>query len=360
MNITIQTRPNWLLEAVELTYSYIHDRPIEELVGNSPWCIPLEEVRRIRDAACAGLDPWNPMLRFFFDGVLFDNNPKRELFIASHMVYSTMLDFRPTVEEQVEAMLEFWRSLTPPWMIGEADAICIAIGSAADDNKTSFFEDVARLPVPASFQAKFIEVTYNFERYLLQLVDLLRPVTDALPSLLAPWIERTAPLRAQWLDMFRGPNGNRFFTERQPINGFHCRQIVAALRYFPASGGYARVQGPEGYACLILGLGMSTEHKAPPPPEAFSELETSAMRILLNANRVAMLQSMRKAPKSGQDLMNELDLPSGPVFRDLNNMARVGLINREVGEGKNIYRTNPAAIRRFAQRIVQVLASEED
>lgn len=360
MNVIVQTQPNWLLEAVELAYSYIHDRPIEELVGEGPWCIPTEEVRRIRETACAGLDRTNPLIGFFFDGVRFDSDPKRELFIASHIVYTAMLDLRPTVEEQVEAMLDYWNSLSQSWMIGEADAICIALGSADPDKTSSFFEDVAKLPVPASFQAKFIEVTYNFERYVRQLADLLRPVTDALPALLAPWIERAAPLREQWRAMFLGPNGNRFFTERHPINGFHCRQIVAALRFFPAKGGYARVVGPEGYACLILGTAMSTEHKAPPPPEAFSELETSAMRILLNAKRVAMLQSMRRGPRSGQDLMNELDLPSGPVFRDLNNMARVGLINREVAEGKNIYRTNPAAIRRFAQRIVQVLSSEED
>ena len=360
MNVTIQPHPNWLLEAVELAYSFVRDRPVEELVGKGAYCIPAEEVKRIRDRACRDLDLDDPLISFFFDGVPIESNPPRDLFMASHIVYTAMLELAPTVEGQIAAMLRYWNTLPRPPVIGEADAYCIGFSDTQTSSFRPFSEEVSKLPVAASFQAKVVEVTYNFETYLRSLARLLSPVTDALPALLEPWIERAQPLLSDWEHVFRRPDANSFFTERMSLNGYEGKRVVIGLRYFSAVGGYARVFGPEGYSCLIFGLAMSTEHKAPPPPEAFSELETSAMRILLNAKRVAMLQSMRKAPKSGQDLMNELDLPSGPVFRDLNNMARVGLINREVAEGKNIYSTNPVAIRRFAQRIVQVLCSEEE
>lgn len=58
-------------------------------------------------------------------------------------------------------------------------------------------------------------------------------------------------------------------------------------------------------------------------------------------------------------MVRELGLHSGAVFRDLNNMARVGLINREVQEGRNIYRTNNAAVLRLSQRLVQVIGTED-
>ena len=62
---------------------------------------------------------------------------------------------------------------------------------------------------------------------------------------------------------------------------------------------------------------------------------------------------------SGTDLVQELRLHSGTVFRDLNNLGRAMLIDRELMDGKNVYRTNYARLRKLTQRVLQIIGPEE-
>lgn len=362
VRVIIHQEPCLLLEAMELAYSYVNKAPLEQLVASGEFAIPEKDVLHIRDTVCRALDPKDDMVRFFFQRIVVDRDPPasgRDLCIASHILYFNLTGFFPDIERQVQSFVDYWNSIPKPYIITEMDRHCLSIDSATSDQPVPLSRELAKLPVSPSVQNQFMDVIYNYEQYLRWLVKLLTPIAEELQPLLAPWVERDRPLLDRWDAFFHGANANDFFTKRLGLNGMECKTLEVALRYFPGNGGYVKALAPAGQACFLVGLSLSTLETDEKPGKEFTEKENASLRLLSSPDRVAMLQAMMHAPKGGQDLVRELGLHSGAVFRDLNNMARVGLINREVQEGRNIYRTNNAAVLRLSQRLVQVIGTED-
>ncbi len=358
VNTRICPEPCLLLEAMELVYSFVNQSAPEQLAGTGEFAIPLADVTAIRDAACGDLDRGSDIVQFFFHPISSNRVSRghgRELCIASHILYGNLTSPAPDPDCLAQSLLDYWNAIQRPYTVAEMDSHCLSIDTAAPGQQTPLSRELSKLPVSAEAQNQLMDVIYNYEQYLRWLVDLLRPVTRRLAPLLAPWVERTGPLLGRWEAFFRGPEGDEFFTKRLGLNGMQCEHLEVALRYFPQSGGYVKALAPVGSACCLLGLCLNIGTAEKRPDCSFSEKENAALRLLANTDRVAMLQAMTDSAKTGQDLVRELGLHSGAVFRDLNNMIGAGLINREVIDGRNKYRTNTAAIRRLSQRMLQVL-----
>lgn len=361
-DVRVDTRicpePCLLLEAMELTCSYVNQAPPEQLAGTGEFAIPLADVMAIRDAACAEVDRENELVKFFFHPIPSGGVPRRhgrELCLASHILYGNLTTLSPDTDRLAQSLLDYWNGIPRPYVVTEMDSHCLSIDTAAPGQQVPLPRELSKLPVSAEAQNQLMEVIYNYEQYLRWLVDLLRPVTQKLGPLLAPWVERTAPLLRRWETFFRGPEGDEFFTKRLGLNGMQCDHVEVVLRCFPQSGGYVKALAPAGPACCLLGLCLNIGTVESKPDSGFSEKEKAALRLLASSDRVAMLQAMTDSAKTGQDLVRELGLHPGAVFRDLNNMVGAGLITREVIDGKNKYWTNAAAIRRLSQRMLQLL-----
>lgn len=362
VHVIIHQKPCLLMEAMELAYSYVNQAPLEQLVASGEFAIPEKDVLHLRDTVCQMLNPKDDMVRFFFQGIpVYRESPgsKRDFCIASHILCSNLTGFYPDTEKLVQSFLDYWNSIAKPYTIVEIDANCLSIDTATSKQPVPFSKELAKLPVSPTVQSQLMDVIYNYEQYLGWLVELLEPIVERLRPLLAPWVERARPLLSRWDDFFHGPSANDFFTKRLGFNGMECKTLEVILRCFPGAGGYVKAQIPEGQACLMIGLDLNVSTSEEKPNREFKEKENASLRLLANPDRVAMLQAMMNTPKGGQDLVRELGLHSGAVFRDLNNMARVGLINREVREGRVIYRTNPAAILHLSQRLVQVVGTPD-
>lgn len=66
VKVTIYQEPCWLLEAAELVYGLVNQIPVEKLAGSGPYCIPPDQVRRIQAEVCAGLNPLDEVIQFYF------------------------------------------------------------------------------------------------------------------------------------------------------------------------------------------------------------------------------------------------------------------------------------------------------
>lgn len=360
VEMTIHKQPCLLLEAIELVYSYVNGLPVEQLTGSGEFCIPAEEISRIRHAACQGVNPEDELVQFFFHGVPMGNHETRNAFLASHIFYGNTSAFFHNIDEMEASLAENWAAIQRPYVISEMDAHAVSVETCPAGVFRPFSKEVARLPVTPAYQAQFMELVYNYELYLHRLVELLRPVTERLDDLLAPWVQRADPLREKWKAFFQSEDADRFFEDRIGLNGMVCRTLELTLRYFPGSGGYLRANTDAGLSCIVAGVGLNVGLTRRPPEEKLTDKEVSALRLLANMDRMAMIRALTKAPKSCQELIQELDLNSGTVFRGLNNMADVQLLNRELLDGKISYRTNPDMLRKLARRLLQVAGVEPE
>ena len=87
MNVQIMSTPCYLLETVELIYAFVNGVPAEELTGPGSYCIPVREVQRIMDTACAGLALQNPTLQFFFQKKPWLTIPRLYLHCPKHRLF---------------------------------------------------------------------------------------------------------------------------------------------------------------------------------------------------------------------------------------------------------------------------------
>ena len=362
VRVIIHQEPCLLLEAMELAYSYVNKAPLEQLVASGEFAIPEKDVLHIRDTVCRALDPKDDMVRFFFQRIVVDRDPPasgRDLCIASHILYFNLTGFFPDIERQVQSFVDYWNSIPKPYIITEMDRHCLSIDSATSDQPVPPLQGIGQTAGIAQC-AKPVYGCYIQLRAIPSLageiIDTHRRGTATVAGALGGAGAR--PLLDRWDAFFTGPTPMTF-TKRLGLNGMECKTLEVALRYFPGNGGYVKALAPAGQACFLVGLSLSTLETDEKPGKEFTEKENASLRLLSSPDRVAMLQAMMHAPKGGQDLVRELGLHSGAVFRDLNNMARVGLINREVQEGRNIYRTNNAAVLRLSQRLVQVIGTED-
>lgn len=97
----------------------------------------------------------------------------------------------------------------------------------------------------------------------------------------------------------------------------------------------------------------------PARKEALADWECTALRLMANPDRRAMLQAMMEKPMSGQELAQKLRLHGGSVFRELNSMYNARLLTREMDNGKNVYRTDIAGIGLLSQHMVSTIAMDK-
>lgn len=362
MHLIVHSRPCFLLEAAELVFSYVNDLPAQQLTGAGEFCIPVEEAQSIRQEICQGLNRQDKLLQYYFQGFPMEGSRNRLSNLATTMLYSALFSLPSDVQEMQQQLLTFWADIQPPYCISAADPFALSIDHASPEEFTTLSDEMNKVPVPMAYQLRLVEAFSQYERYLNQLVEVLAPLARRLEPLLEPWIQRAQPLMRRWELFLQDPsNVQDFFRNR--VADFHCRQIELTLRYFPAEGGYYRVMGEEkgamDRACLLPGLDMKPGAPQAGPVATLDDREATALRLISNPDRLAMLQAMMRRPMGGHELASELGFNSGTVFRDLNNLATAQLITRNAQGRKSVYSTNMEMLRQLMQRILRVINPDE-
>ena len=104
MKVTIYQEPCWLLEAAELVYGLVNQIPVEKLAGERTVLHPPDQVRRIQAEVCAGLNPLDEVIQFYFRGVPLEGVPDRLSCLGCTLLYSFLEIDHPQPEEYVHAL----------------------------------------------------------------------------------------------------------------------------------------------------------------------------------------------------------------------------------------------------------------
>lgn len=360
MKVRVYREPCILLEATELVYAWVNQLPPENPATEKGLYIPAEEALRIRDGVCQFLNPDDAELQFFFRSIPFGGESGQKTCIARCLVYNTLEFGHPDPDDMAKALSHAWNEeMQGPISIAGMDQYSVSFGLGNPGEFLPLSREIAKLPLPTTYQLQFLDVFSHYGFYIQRLADLLRPVTSKLAELLQPWVLKVQSRLDQWEEYLSEDNVEEFFFKSYHMKVKAPDVVEIALHYFLPRSGMLHVAYSGGIARMLLGTAMDIGVKEQ-KKEELSEREYSALRLIANPDRVAMLQAMMHEPMSGQELIQKLGLNSGSVFRDLNSMCNADLLIREIGKGKSIYRTNYPLVQSLFQRTLRIIAPEED
>ncbi len=359
MKLTIHYRPCLLQEATELIHAYVNQIPAELLTGQGPCAIPAEELIKIRTIACEGLDPEREDLQFFFKGIHFEDKSDGLLTVARCMVYSLTEELIPDVDAAVETMLRIWPKYRKTARINNISVYGMGFSSDEPEAFRSLSKEIAKLPLPVSFQLQLVEAFSNYEEYLRKLVNILKPVTEKLASLLEPWVQRAQPLIRQWEEYFSEESNVRdFFLRKTAIPELTTTELTFALHYMKSDLGLVFFTDFCGPAIILVGAGQTVAlPEGDTTRQVLENCDYLVLRQIANPDRVAMLLAMMATPMTAQELAHKLNLHPGSVFRDLNSMSNSNLLLKEILGGKNTYRTNYPLLEKLFQKVLQMFGT---
>lgn len=356
MKVTIDQEPCWLLEAAELVYGLVNQLPVEKLAGSGPYCIPPDQVRRIQAEACAGLDPLDEVVQFYFRGVPLEGVSGRLSCLGCALLYSFLEIDHPQPDEFVQAMKLDWHALCKTGFHVEGiDGFSLSFEPAPGGKFLSLARELAALQVPALYRMQLLEVFTAYDQHLERVAELLRPVAAALPSCMAPWTDQIPALAGQWEAFFEGGAAQEFFLRRARIQSGAFLELKLGFRFFSPYGSPGKFSTEKRQLRFHMGVnmqpGVGDAHQAQAP----EEWELTALRLMANGARVEMLHAMTERPMSGQELAQKLNLNSGSVFRDLNSLYNARLLLMESAGGRNCYRINTPVVRSILERLLGYL-----
>ncbi len=356
VKVTIYQEPCWLLEAAELVYNLVNRLPVEKLTGNGPYCIPAEQVRSIQREACAGLDPLDETLQFYFRGVPLEGVSDRLSCLGCVLLYSFLEIDRPKVDEYAQSLKADWRALCETGFHVEGiDGYSLSLNPAPGRKLLSLSKELAALQVPPLYRMQLLEVMTAFDQHVEQVVELLRPVAAVLPDYMAPWTQQIPSLAERWDDFFHTEAAQEFFLRRAYIQSNEFSELKMAFRFFSLYSSPGKFSEETRQLRFHIGVNVEPGVKSANQAQAPEEWELTALRLLANRARMEMLHAMAERPMSGQELAQKLNLNSGSVFRDLNSLYRARLLLLEPSDGRNRYSINTPVIRSIFERMLGFL-----
>lgn len=359
MDVTIYQEPCWLLEAAELVYGLVNQLPAEQLTAQGPYCIPSDEVVRIQAAACAGLSPQDPVLEFYFHGVPLEGEQIRKSSLGCCLLYSSMELSCSNIDDMARALSQSWHSRRrSQYRISGIDSFSIGLEQSEHDCFL-LSQEIAELPVPQNYRMQLLEVLLAFDEHLTRVVELLRPVAEALPALMEPWIQGAAALATIWREFFENNSAEDFLLKRARVKREKLQSVELALRYISPLPSPGKFKESTGTIQFHMGVAVLPEPNTSQPtvPE---DWEFAALRLAANPDRARMLRLMVDRPMTLLELSEMLGLNRGSVFRDLNGLVNARLLLNESIDGRNCYRTNVPAFHGMMDRFLRYIEQNGD
>ena len=360
LEVQIYREPCWLLEAAELVYGLVNRIPAGKLTVPGQYCIPPDELRKIQEEACAGLDLEDELLRLYFRGTALEGVSGRKFCLGCALLYVSFDLAHPEPEEMTRCLKETWYKLRrEQYRISGINMFSLGLERAKEPSFQTLAEEIGDLPVPVKLRMQILEVFSAYDVHLDRVVALLRPVAEALPALLRPWVERAAPLVKQWEEFFAAHTPQEFLYRRARVQVEDCQFLDMTFRYVTPNLSPAIILKDEHGWHIHMGIAVKPDLTPVAKAQEWEEWELTAMHLLSSPARMEMLHAMTDRYMSAQELAQALNLNSGTVFRDLNSMYDARLLYIENRNGRNCYRTNYGMVQQVTEHIQRYLSGKE-
>lgn len=361
--------PYLLLETVEMLFRFVNglsfrSSPVSQrkLANNSQegtdMVRRLDQLQKIMDETCEGLNPDDPALQRFFRSA--GSGEHREACLAKCLTYSfctlRFADFQAHIDE----IRTSWHRLQDSGAWIRSCGLFGVSFSYAPGSPGDLFEQIRALKLSSDFQMELYGTLRNFDTSLDELVELIQPVVSRLAQTIrcADWILdmmedywKHAPIAP--LDFYAQATGQNIFhtagdRTRVAISLMNCKAILVDMEKSPTN--FA------GHNFLYIGCDITTTSLYRDDDVALEDV-TAGLKALADKHRLDILRRLSKERSYGHELAEVMDMDSGNMARTLVKLHNFGFLYQERETTKNYYRTDREAIRSFFRQVEDVLFS---
>ena len=325
-----------------------------------------QELDRISAAVTQTLDPHQARLRYFFE-MLPGTDEKTCCCLAHTMLVATPLNCTD-IDSFAAELLRMFRYMSGiGFKINDMNTMGLVLEPLDPQEEPEPLQvQLERLPCSMEARWEILRVLTEFETYLRELTELLRPVAEQLAAEMQALTERNRAQLAIWEKYFQTHSVDTFqqemfrasylFTqEMQPdevwIALWNFNMVGFWTEWFESGGKTVRI--------AYLGANLSFEFAAAHQVRPDAETLCAMMRALTGKDKLEILRRCAAEPFSAAQLAASMNLNSGTVSRNVYGLYKLGYLETR-GDGERVnYITRPDALERLFRWVLEYVSEQK-
>lgn len=338
MKVRVIDKPCLFAETVYLLYYYIngiaYTRDYERvnrkfgryLLEKEDQGLQLaQELDRISAAVTQTLDPHQARLRYFFEK-LPGTDEKTCCCLARTMLVATPLNCTD-IDSFAAELLRMFRYMSGiGFKINDMNTMGLVLEPLDPQEEPEPLQvQLERLPCSMEARWEILRVLTEFETYLRELTELLRPVAEQLAAEMQALTERNRAQLAIWEKYFQTHSVDTFQQEM-----------------FRASYLFTQEMQPDEVWIALWNFNM-----------------VAMMRALTGKDKLEILRRCAAEPFSAAQLAASMNLNSGTVSRNVYGLYKLGYLETR-GDGERVnYITRPDALERLFRWVLEYVSEQK-
>ena len=348
MELFVNSQFPLMVETAGLLCAYVSGAEAGILTKDQSGCIPAEEVAAMMEQVCGHLDREDRKLQFYFRGYnqVRESASRTNLHcVASILINSGCADTFREPQACREAMHSSRLGMGEPF---EINSYSEGLGITIMDDYHALVDELRKLDMPDDLRLALGVAISDYHHHVDEICDILEPLALRLAPLLAPWEERLKSLARQWQEMLDTEEKQIRFAFRISANMCKCNSLTITFRAFYPEFSSGTILVQEGKLYYDAGLAVPPGR---PTADTLDTTELEAMQLLSNLDRLRILRLLVGRKLLPKEIVRELGLNRGNVFRDLNNLLQARLVEMVSHEGNLCYTANTERMNRVMERI---------
>ena len=295
MHITFYRRPCLYPDATELFYAYVNGTPAKNLAFPGPCALPKSVMESMMQEACAGVDPADEQVRFYFEPFPLPKYGSSSYTCVARLLAFTYSDWSsPDAEHCVSSMQAAWpleRMQRERIVFSGIAPYRLCFRQLDPEEPIPFANGLGQFPAPAVLKDRLLEVFSDYPSHISALSSMLFPIMKYLERALPPWIAKAEPLIAAWERHLQFTSAKDFIQKELCGNGdYEISGVTASLMFFHPQRLFFYYNQESKVLDLLIGAASSIPGQK---TQKFANWEYTALRLLSSPLRMKMLYALR-------------------------------------------------------------------
>ena len=354
MNVVIQRTPNITGEVIQMLTQYVGGVSMETMAGKI-WekygaefsesegdafrrqlAVFREVVERCVDQQMAETAPDQALLQFYFRS--YASEPAGEsINLAQSMVLTFLNIGIHDFDAQFRYVAKAFRQRGQSYIPQELCSGGMGIEDLESYLSKPLVQQLQELPYPPEFKWNLNLVLLDFERYLGQLEELLRPFAAALERELRLFEPALAQFEARWNGYFASHTTEEFAGQFLNVDQSYGQADTAYVIPWIFGGNIVGIDtDDEGHVYAHVGILIQPFFRAARAPASLDQI-CPKLRALGDESKFEILQYIADKKAYGIELANELGLTTATISKHMSALRSYGLINAEKKDNNRVY-----------------------
>ncbi len=375
LDITFITKPQVLVEAVELICLAMHHESYDDLKHRilltygakydaeqeQLFSARLDFLEQLQERAETLLDFQNPRLRYFFERHATSGS---SYFCLATVLITSFHDVKEDDLDRAVRAMKFRKRL----LIGQGFEISdisysgLSFCRCSEGQPPALHEQINRLDCSPEFKWKIMTGLCAYDSHLEELLALMKPVCDMLSQELEKLEPLLEPVYAYWRASLERHTLKELLQHIGPGQGeaqVDCEKLTVRFWRTACNRMYLGENWTvPGEVVAYIGIIVELDDAAD-GSQVSDQVICSMLRVIGDNSKFAILKLLRAERMYGQEIGERLGLHHGTVSRHLSALYHSGLVSMEKGNGRVCYYTiNRKGMRRLLEVMAKLFLEE--